>query len=72
MNKIVDCSFLFVLVFILSAFLPATSTAFCFDLNAEMDDCARQYRIPRLSDKRYGFNFGFGSINDTEYMCRLS
>ncbi|KAM7535803.1 hypothetical protein Aperf_G00000096597 [Anoplocephala perfoliata] len=35
-----------------------------------MDECARIHRIPRLSDKRRGFDFGFGSLNDTEYMCR--
>ncbi|VDN98365.1 unnamed protein product [Rodentolepis nana] len=35
-----------------------------------MDECARLHRIPRLSDKRRGFDFGYGSLNDTEYMCR--
>ncbi|KAM3172054.1 hypothetical protein ACTXT7_015340 [Hymenolepis weldensis] len=35
-----------------------------------MDECARLHRIPRLSDKRCGFDFGYGSLNDTEYMCR--
>ncbi|VDK23240.1 unnamed protein product [Taenia asiatica] len=42
----------------------------CFDLTAEMDDCAQVHRIPRLSDKRHGFDFGYGSLNDTEFMCR--
>uniref|UniRef100_A0A5K3FR07 Uncharacterized protein n=1 Tax=Mesocestoides corti TaxID=53468 RepID=A0A5K3FR07_MESCO len=35
-----------------------------------MDECARVNRFPRLSSKRRGFDFGFGSLNDTEYMCR--
>ncbi|VDD76692.1 unnamed protein product [Mesocestoides corti] len=52
------------------ACLLEVSIAFCVDLNAEMDECARVNRFPRLSSKRRGFDFGFGSLNDTEYMCR--
>lgn len=51
-------------------FLLKVPPSGCFNLGAEMDDCAQVHRIPRLSDKRHGFDFGYGSLNDTESMCR--
>ncbi|VDM18087.1 unnamed protein product [Hydatigera taeniaeformis] len=51
-------------------FLLKVHSTGCFDLGAEMDNCAQIHRIPRLSDKRHGYDFGYGSLNDTEFMCR--
>nr|CDS32870.1 hypothetical protein HmN_000470200 [Hymenolepis microstoma] len=59
-----------ILVLCLCTFLQQIPHTLAFDLDAEMDECSRIHRIPRLSDKRRGFDFGYGSLNDTEYMCR--
>ncbi|VUZ55082.1 unnamed protein product, partial [Hymenolepis diminuta] len=44
--------------------------SFCFNFNEEMKACARKYNVPVPSDQQYGYAFGFGSLNETEEMCR--
>ncbi|KAM3175516.1 hypothetical protein ACTXT7_008362 [Hymenolepis weldensis] len=35
-----------------------------------MKACARKYNVPVPNDQQYGYAFGFGSLNETEEMCR--
>ncbi|VDO04756.1 unnamed protein product [Rodentolepis nana] len=32
--------------------------------------CARKHNVPIPNDQQYGYAFGFGSLNETEEMCR--
>lgn len=58
------------LLYLVCAFLMEHSSALSYDLSQEMTDCARALRFPLLSDKLKGYNFGYGSLNDTDFMCR--
>ncbi|CAL8079582.1 unnamed protein product [Calicophoron daubneyi] len=42
----------------------------CFDLDEELANCARKYRVQMPTNPLRGYSFGYGSLNDTEYMCR--
>ncbi|THD28764.1 hypothetical protein D915_000407 [Fasciola hepatica] len=42
----------------------------CFNLEKELEYCARKYRVQIPTNPMAGYSFGYGSLNDTEYMCR--
>ncbi|TPP62330.1 hypothetical protein FGIG_02374 [Fasciola gigantica] len=42
----------------------------CFNLEQELAFCARKYKVQIPPNLLYGYSFGYGSLNDTEYMCR--
>nr|CUU98311.1 hypothetical transcript [Hymenolepis microstoma] len=44
--------------------------SFCFNFNEEMKACAKKHNVPVPNDQQYGYAFGFGSLNETEEMCR--
>ncbi|TPP64729.1 hypothetical protein FGIG_01932 [Fasciola gigantica] len=42
----------------------------CFNLEKELEYCARKYRVQIPTNPMAGYSFGYGSLNDTDYMCR--
>ena len=42
----------------------------CFNLEREMAYCAQKHNVHIPNNPRIGYNFGYGSLNDTEYMCK--
>ncbi|CAH8462545.1 unnamed protein product [Heterobilharzia americana] len=42
----------------------------CFNLEYELDYCSRKHKVHMPSSQLSGYSFGYGSLNDTEYMCR--
>ncbi|KAH8850810.1 Peptidase S1 S6 chymotrypsin Hap active site [Schistosoma japonicum] len=42
----------------------------CFNLEHELDYCSRKHKIHIPTSQLSGYSFGYGSLNDTEYMCR--
>ncbi len=42
----------------------------CFRFDEEMRSCARQFNLPVPNDRQVGYDFGYGSLNETEEMCR--
>ncbi|CAH8445928.1 unnamed protein product [Schistosoma bovis] len=42
----------------------------CFNLEHELDYCSRKHKVHIPTSQLSGYSFGYGSLNDTEYMCR--
>ncbi|CAH8473010.1 unnamed protein product [Schistosoma guineensis] len=42
----------------------------CFNLEYELDYCSRKHKVHIPTSQLSGYSFGYGSLNDTEYMCR--
>ncbi|KAL7060481.1 hypothetical protein AAHC03_010029 [Spirometra sp. Aus1] len=58
------------LIALTNLFHSPASNALCFNLNEEIEDCARVNGFPSLAKKLVGYNFGYGSLNETEKMCQ--
>ncbi|KAL5108764.1 hypothetical protein TcWFU_003723 [Taenia crassiceps] len=46
------------------------SSRVCFRFEEGMKTCAKKYNLPVPNDQSVGYDFGFGSLNETEEMCR--
>ncbi|CAL8078181.1 unnamed protein product [Calicophoron daubneyi] len=42
----------------------------CFNLEQELSYCARKHKVQIPNNPMTGYDFGYGSLNETEYMCR--
>uniref|UniRef100_A0A5K3F653 Uncharacterized protein n=1 Tax=Mesocestoides corti TaxID=53468 RepID=A0A5K3F653_MESCO len=50
--------------------LRLTTCRVCFLFEEEMRACAKLYNLPIPNDRPFGYDFGYGSLNETEEMCR--
>ncbi|KAL5966445.1 hypothetical protein TSMEX_005820 [Taenia solium] len=46
------------------------SSRVCFRFEEGMKACAKKYSLPIPNDQSVGYDFGYGSLNETEEMCR--
>ncbi|VDK33211.1 unnamed protein product [Taenia asiatica] len=46
------------------------SSRVCFRFEEGMKACAKKYNLPVPNDQSVGYDFGYGSLNETEEMCR--
>ncbi|TGZ70772.1 hypothetical protein CRM22_003008 [Opisthorchis felineus] len=42
----------------------------CFNLEQELSYCSQKLKVKMPVNQLAGYSFGYGSLNDTEYMCR--
>ncbi|KAF7262113.1 hypothetical protein EG68_00571 [Paragonimus skrjabini miyazakii] len=42
----------------------------CFNLDQELAYCAQKHEVKMPANQLSGYSFGYGSLNETEYMCR--